>query len=479
MNNSVAPAVVPLPLSAPVAAAAVRPKRGLHPILVILAMMLVAVVLTHIVPAGDFDRRAGHVVAGSYHPLPKQNGLPALLATTPTVEANRPVRAAGIVAWFVAIPAGMVKSAPLFFMVMFVGGAFGLLRATGAIDAGIDRLLYRTGGNVYLLAAGLIALLACGSTFMGFSSEYIALIPVVLAVGRRLGLPNLFAPMVIALADFVGYTVSVTNPIVLGVAQPMAGVPMFSGLAARLVIFVTFLALAIGYVLLRLHRLPRLEHVPTAARLTARQSAVLVALVVAGAGLVAGTARWGWESTQLAAAFLALGMVLAGIAGMRPAAAADAFLDGMKVMVLPCLLIGLASATGILLQASHVVDSIVQGIAGLIEGRDAGTVGAVLMAAEMVFGILIPSASAKAAVSIPILAPVAHLAGVDSQVTVTALLLGSGMTNMINPANPLLLAFLAAAGVRYGEWIRFIWPLFLAFTAISFVAIRLMTLSGG
>jgi uncharacterized ion transporter superfamily protein YfcC len=456
-----------------------RQQRGqLHPILVILGMMLVAAALTYVVPAGRFERVGKHVVAGSYRPVPKENGLAALLSPIPAVDTDTPARAAGAVAVFAAIPAGMVKSAPLFFMVMIVGGAFGLLRATGTIDAGVDRLLHLTAGNIYLLSAGLMTLLACGSTFMGFSSEYIALIPVVLAVGKRLGLPALFAPMIIALADFVGYTVSVTNPIVLGAAQPLAGVPLFSGLLVRLSIFLIFLTLAIGYVLFQLRRAPKVDYTPDATRLSRRQTGVLLTLVAGGVALITGTSLWSWESPQLAAAFIALGLALAVVAGMRPGAAADAFLDGMKGMLLPCLLIGLASATGILLQSSQIIDSIVQGIGSLIEGQGPGVVGVAMMAAEMVFGVLIPSASAKAAVSVPILAPIAHLSGVGGQVTVTALLLGSGMTNMINPANPLLLAFLAAAGVRYADWFRFVWPLFLAFTAVSFLAIYLMTITG-
>jgi uncharacterized ion transporter superfamily protein YfcC len=78
---------------------------------------------------------------------------------------------------FTAIPAGMVKGANLIFMVMFVGGMFGVMRRTGAIDAGVDRLLNLTSGNVYLLTSLLMVVLALGSTFLGFISEYLVVIP--------------------------------------------------------------------------------------------------------------------------------------------------------------------------------------------------------------------------------------------------------------------------------------------------------------
>jgi uncharacterized ion transporter superfamily protein YfcC len=458
----------------------IEPKRRgqLHPILIVLAMMVTAAVLTYLIPAGKFQRSDGMVVPGSYHLISKVNGLPALLAPKAPAETDSPARAAGVVALFAAIPAGMTKSASLIFMVMFVGGVFGVLRATGAIDAGVDRLLHLTAGNVYLLATGLILLLSCGSTFLGFSSEYVAIIPLVLMLGQRLGLPNLFAPAVVALADFVGYAASVTNPIALGVAQPLAGVPIFSGLLPRLGIFIVLFGVSLGYVLLYLRRLPKVDHIPESTRLTARQVGVLIALVLGGATLVIGTGIWSWGTPELAAAFIALGLLLAVVGGLRPGVAADAFVDGMKGMMLASLLIGLAGATAIILQSSQVLDSVVQGFAGLIRGQAHGVVADGMMAAQMMLGVLIPSVSAKAAVSIPVLTPIAHLARVSGQMTVTALLLGSGMTNMVTPTNPLLLAFLAISKVNYVEWLRFIAPLFVVLCIVSFSAIYAMSALG-
>ena len=455
-------------------------KRGghLHPVLIMLAMLLFIIALTHLIPAGKFQRQERQLVPGTYHSLPKVNGLPALLSPTPPAETDSPARAAGVVALFTAIPAGMTRSAGLIFMVTFVGGMFGVMRATGAIDAGVDRLLHVASGNVYLLTAGLMLLLACGSTFLGFSSEYLVIIPLVLGLGQRLRLPNLFAPAVVALADFVGYAASVTNPIALAVAQPLAGVPVFSGFLPRLGIFTVLFGLGLGHVLLYLRRLPKVEHIPEATRLSARQVCVLISLVLCGMALVAGTSVWSWGSPELAAAFIAISLVLAWVGGLRPGTAADAFLEGMKGMVLAGLLIGLASATAIILQSSQVLDSIVQGIASLIEGQAHGVVAASLMTAEMMFGVLMPSVSSKAAVSMPILAPIAHLSGISGQIAVTALLLGSGVTNMVTPTNALLLAFLAASKVDYLQWVRFIVPLFVVFCIVSFVALYLMTAVG-
>lgn len=269
-----------------------------------------------------------------------------------------------------------------------------------------------------------------------------------------------------------------TNPIALAVAQPLAGVPVFSGFLARLAIFAVLFGLGLGHVILYLRGLRKVEHIPETTRLSGRQSSVLISLVLCGMALVAGTSLWSWGSPDLAAAFIAISLVLALVGGLRAGAAADAFLEGMKDMVLAGLLIGLGGATAIILQSSQVLDSIVQGIASMIEGRAHGMVASGLMTAEMIFGVLMPSVSSKAAVSMPILVPIAHLSGISGQIAVTALLLGSGVTNMVSPTNALLLAFLAASKVGYLQWVRFIAPLFVVFCIVSFVALYLMTAVG-
>jgi uncharacterized ion transporter superfamily protein YfcC len=238
------------------------------------------------------------------------------------------------------------------------------------------------------------------------------------------------------------------------------------------------LGVGVGYVLVYLRRLPKVDHIPEPARLTGRQLGVLVSLVLSGAALVAGTALWSWESPELAAAFIAISVLLAGVGGLKPGAAADAFLEGTNAMLLAALVIGLAGATTVILQSSQILDSIVQGIASLLQGHGRGAVAMGLMMSEMIFGVLIPSAAGKAAVSMPILAPIAHLSGVSGQVTVTALLLGSGLTNMASPTNPLLLAILAISKVTYGEWLRFVAPLWGMLVAIGFAALYLMSTLG-
>lgn len=483
---SSSPASLPTSSPGPVEAAAAAPaaalprRKAAHPVLIMLGLMMVAILLTHLVPAGKFDRVDKRVVAGSYRQVEKINGVPALLATRPPAADDAPARASGVVALFTSITEGVANSSSLIFMVLFVGGMFGVIQATGAFDAGIDRLLHLTSGNIYVLTAGLMLLLACGSSFLGFISEYIAIVPVVAIAGRRLGLPDLFAPAVVGVGAKIGYAASVSNPVALAVAQPLAGVPVFSGLDIRLAIFTVMMVIGVGYVLLYLRRLPKraVDIGFDAAPLTRHQSAVLLGLLAGAVFLLVGARVWSWHSNEMAAVFIALSVVLAAAGGLRPGAAADAFIDGMKIMLLPALLIGLAGAVAVILQSSQVLDSIVEGLASVISGYVPGVVAMALMTAEMALDLTVPSLAAKAMVSLPILTPIAQLNGVSGQVTVTALLLGSGLNHLVSPTSPVLLALLAVSKVPYGEWLRFVVPLWAMLCVVGYGALLVMTMMG-
>jgi uncharacterized ion transporter superfamily protein YfcC len=395
----------------------------------------------------------------------------------PTAK-DKPAPAAGVVALLRSIPTGMIHAAGLIFMVTFAGGMFGVMRATGAVDAGVGRLLQLTSGNVYLLAVALMVVLALGASFMGFISEYLVLIPLVAVIGQRLESPSIFPAAVVGVSARIGYAASVTNPVALAVAQPLAGVPVFSGLLPRLIIFTVMLTLGIGYMLLHVRPWPKRRLLPDAKRLTRRQVGVLLCLVLGGAALLSGTRLWEWSNPELAAAFAALSVAPAIVGGLRAEAGADAFVDGMKSMLLAGLLIGLAGAVQILLQSSQVMDSIIKGVTSVVEGHTPGIVVTGLMASEMALDIFIPSISAKAAISMPILAPIAQLSGVTGQITVIAFVMGGGLMNMITPTSGLLHAYLSASNVSYGEWLRFIAPLFIALCVVAVASLFLLTALG-
>ena len=218
-----------------------------HALVMMLVIITASVALTYVIPSGQYQRTAnGLVIPGTYRVIPKDY-TGALLHPRQSGAAR--AYPASPVAVVTSIPSGMVAVASLIFMIMFIGGMFGVLRGTGAIEAGIERLLGVTRGNLALLVPLLMLILAAGSTFLGLISEYLVVIPIVLVLADRLGLDHLFATALVTVAAKIGYLTSVTNPLALVVAQPIVEVPVFSGAGFRLATFALYLPIGIWYVL--------------------------------------------------------------------------------------------------------------------------------------------------------------------------------------------------------------------------------------
>ncbi len=447
-----------------------RPRRRmLHPVMMMLGVIIAALALTYMVDSGHYQRKGKLVVPGTYQVLAKTHNAGALLATSVPAPTESRAAPASFISALNAVPRGMVKNSELIFMVMFIGGMFGVMRRTGVVDAGIDRLLEVTDGNVYVLAPLLMLLIGLGSTFLGFISEYLVIIPVLMVLAKRLGLSNLFAVALVAIAAKIGYIASVTNPLALAVAQPLVGVPLFSGMGMRLAVFVVFLPLGILYLM---HYVRRSGYVQapsrtTAGKLSPRHTAILIALALAGVALVLGTRDYHWHSIQLASFYVFLSVVIALLGGLDSRSASDAFVDGMKGMILAGLLIGLAASVELILQDSAVLDTLIHAVTSLAKEQSPAWVAQGLMGVQMFLDVFIPSVSGKAAVTMPIIGPIAQLSGVSGQTTILAFLLGGGLTNMVTPTSGMLLAYLATARVGYGEWIRFILPLFIVLFLLS------------
>jgi uncharacterized ion transporter superfamily protein YfcC len=450
-----------------------KPKGhgSLDPVLMMLVVLAIAIGLTWVIPSGTFDRKDRNVVPGTYHTIPKQRAPEYLIEQAPS--SDKQAYPVSLTALATAQPGGMKQSAGLIFMIMFLGGMFGILRASGAMDAAIDRLVAKTGGRVAILVPVLMIAISAGSAFLGLISEYLLIIPIMLALASRLGLSALFGLAVVAVAAKIGYLASVANPVALVIAQPIAAVPVFSGWWLRLMVWIVLLGIGILAVL-RLARSEGTGAPPIADhgdKLPPRQLAIVVSLACAVVVIVVGSTRYDWHDEAFGAFYIALGAFIAALAGMPPKAAAHAFIDGMKSMMLAALLVGMAAAVEIVLRDGRVLDTIIDALSGLASDKPPWLVGQALMAIEMVLTVLIPSTSAKAALSMPILVPIAQLNGVTGQSTVLAFLLGNGLMNMLSPTSGMLLAYLATGQVSYSTWARFILPLWVVLAVICFVVI--------
>lgn len=454
----------------------VKRRWALEPVMMMFIALAIGVLLTWVLPSGEYQRsgatEASPVIPGSYHTIPKTISAAALIQQPQSKTEAAPLSPGAI---FTSVPAGLVKSANLIFMILLLGGLLGVFRATGAFDAGIERLLGLTGGRVVVLTPVVMVILSAGSTFLGMITEYLIFIPVVIAIAERLGMSRLYGFTLLTLAAKVGYLTSVSNPLALLIAQPIVGVPVFSGALVRLTLWAIFLTLAILFVL-RMEPHPAKAAVFESKPLSGPHFLVIMIVCIALAILVYGSTALGWRDSQFATLYMVTALCVGLAYRMGARVGAHAFVEGMNSMTLAALLLGMARGVEIVLREGRILDTIIAYASAQVEHLSPILVAPIIMGLEMVLTLLIPSTSAKAALSIPILGPIGESVGVSGQTTVLAFILGNGLVNMFSPTSGMLLAFLAAGGISYGRWFRLILPLFGVFTLIAAVATMLAVL---
>ena len=426
--------------------------------------------MTYVVPAGEYDRHddaatgRSIVVAGTYHHVPAE-----------------PV---GLFGALVGIPRGIIDAASVIAFVFLVGGAFGVVDRTGALHEGIDWLVRRLGTRG-IVAIPIVSLaFATGGVLENMQEEIIALVPALLLLTQRLGFDATTAVLISLGAATVGSAFSPVNPFQVLIAQKVAHLPQASGSGFRTVALLLALALWIAGTMRYAQRTRKSvgvgapsDAVPSDAAPgdtvpRGRRGGLVIAIVLATfAFFVYGVLRLGWDFDQEAALFFAMGIAAGLVGGLRIAGTADAFIDGFRSMTLAALLIGVARGISVVMKEGHIIDTVVQALAAPLAKLPVGVAALGMMAVQAIIHVPVPSASGEAVLTIPILAPVSDLIGLSRQVTVLTYQYGAGLCELLTPTNGALMAVLAAANVRFEDWLRAATRITLVLAALGAVAI--------
>jgi uncharacterized ion transporter superfamily protein YfcC len=432
-----------------------------HTLVLLFAMIVAAVILTYVLPAGRFDRVENEhgrlqVVPGSY-------------TVTAEVEAPSPL------AVFTAVPRGLEAAAEIIFFVFIIGGAFAVLRGTGAIDAMLAAALRRLGHRPLLLVLGGMVVFVAGSSTIGMAEEYLPFVPVLVVLALALGYDAIVGVAIITIGYAIGYGVATINPFTVLIAQDVAGVTPASGLGFRLVLAAVFVPIGVHHVWRYATRVkrdpssslvadiapPAMEQPQGSQPLTGTHRLVLGSVVAALVLLVWGLTARGWYLVEMSAVFLALAVVIAVLGRMTPDRTAKLFGEGAAELTLTALLIGFARAIQVVLDDGGVIDTIVHGLSIPLQTLGPSLAAVGMFAVQSLTNLFIPSGSGQAYVTMPIMAPLADVVGVSRQVAVLAYQFGDGFTNILVPTNPVIIGILAIAGVPYERWLRFVLPFML------------------
>ncbi len=442
-----------------------------HTLVLLFIMIVVAYVLTWILPAGTFemvtnDHGRDVVVPGTFRLLDAVASLPV---------------------WsiFMVIPRGLEAAQGIIFFVFIIGGSLAVIRTTGSIDAALAKLLTRFGNQPALLILMGMLVVAVGSSTIGMSEEYIPLTGILLALCVGMGMDAIVAVAILIVGSGIGYGVAALNPFTVLVAQEVAGLPPTSGIEYRLAISAPFFLIGFYHVWRYARKIredasaslvsdiseAQIEETVEHPELSGRHMAILWITVGTLALLVWGISQHGWYFVELGAVFAGLAIVTGLVAGLSLDKIARAFTAGAAELTGTALLIGFARAIELMLTDGQVMHTVINGLATPLEGVGTELAASGMLVIQSIFNFFIPSGSGQAYVTMPLMAPIADIVGLTRQIAVMAYQMGDGFMNMIIPTGPVLMGILGMANVPYGRWFKFIWPLALQLIIAGSVAL--------
>ena len=460
-----------------------------HVFTLLTGVILFCSILTYFLPSGTYEREERTygelsrtvVIPGTFEALPKRITPRGVLIGDPGGPGI--ANPTSVLGFLTAIPRGMESAADIIFFIFIIGGVFGILQRTGTINAILQALLRRFKDSGPLLTVIIMTGIAIGGSTLGMGEEFIPLIPVFLIVSHQLGYDRIYGLAMVMLAADVGFAAATTNPFTVQIAQGIAEVPLGSGIGFRLIFLVVSLSWTIAYLLRYGRRIkkdpsrslmagleedvppPAFEPVP----LRRRHLGVVVSSVVIFVAIIYAVQTQGWWLAEMGGGFLAMGFAAAAIARLSLQETAKAFVKGTEDMVVAALVVGFAKGIQVVLEDAYVMDTLIFSAAALLQSLPNALAAEGMLIFQSILNFFIPSGSGQAAVTMPLMAPLADVLGLTRQTAVFAFTCGDGFSNTIVPTSAVLMAMLGLARIPYDRWLRFMLPLFLQLMAIAAV----------
>lgn len=464
---------------------------------------------------------------------------------------------------FSALYNGFRDKSDIIAFILIIGGAFWIMNKSRAIDTGIMAFLRFTkrlehngfirkiGVNNIIITLVMILFSLFGSIF-GMSEETIAFTLIIIPLAISMGYDSIVGVCMVYVAAHIGFSGAMLNPFTIGIAQGIAGVPVFSGIGYRAVCWVILTIIGIVFVLLyakkvkknptssimydedaywRNNRAQDVENIqyytpkkawwvfafigivlvvfailypmttlkigdmdkPTA-NIDAIKTATLPLLPIGAAlfliigffalrksvhyfiltllfgtvyYLIIGVLGYKWYIMEIATLFLFMGIASGFSIDKSASDIAKLFIEGMGDILSAAAIVGLAAGIVIVLKAGGVVDTILYGLSKSMSNLNQIVSTEIMYGIQTLLNIVIPSGTAKASITMPIMAPFSDLIGISRQTTVMAFQFGDGFTNMITPTSGVLIATLGVARIPWEKWVRFIWKFILILIVVG------------
>lgn len=425
-------------------------------ILVIFILMVACYILTLIIPAGEYQR------------VPDENGN--LMIDTEGgftyTEGNLPFWK-----WLLSpiLVLGAEGNGALIAVIAFllvVGGIFTSLDRCGLMRYMLNKMAFRFGGVRYRLMAIITLFFMALGAMVGSFEECVPLVPIVVALAVRLGWDRFTGIGMSLLSVGCGFASGICNPFTVGVAQQLAGLPMFSGVWLRAIAFVLIYALLFTFLYFHAKKVesPISSDVDEEFVADKKMDCGTICFTsILGLGiltvLLAGFIPALQDLTMVivAVTFLVAGVAATLVSGMSGKELIKSSLSGILSILPAVLMILMASSIKYTLQEAGVLDTILHGAVGLAETLPRWLIILFIYLIVLVMNFFIPSGSAKAFMLIPLIVPMAQIFGISTQLCIVAFAFGDGFSNVFYPTNPALLISLGLADVSYNDWFKWSW----------------------
>lgn len=497
-------------------------------IVIVFSIIILASMLTWIVPGGQYDRQTIKV-----------NGVERTVIVNETFKNvdSHPQT------WqiFSAFYKGFVNMSHIIVFILMIGGAFWIMNETRSIDIGIlsflnltkrfekYKLIRMLGVDNIIMVFIMIIFSAFGAIF-GMSEETLAFTIIFVQLSIRMGYDSLVGIGLCYFAAHVGFAGAILNPFTIGIAQGLASVPLFSGIEYRVLCWLIFTFVSIVFVLWYARRVKKnpeksimfkedeywrkrsesdvekiTYYTPTSAWVVGAVLFVIMAvysfyypstalrvglttvngpfipvltLLFAVSSvfalrkslhffvlnilaftifyLVLGVLGYDWYIMEIAALFLAMGVFTGFAAGKKNSEITRLFQEGVKDIVSAALVVGFAGGIIAILNDGQIIDTVLHSMSNSLKGTGELTAVTIMYGFMSFLNLIITSGSAKAALTIPIMAQFSDIIGLSRQATIMAFQFGSGITDMIAPTSGVLIGVLGIAKVPYAKWVKFV-----------------------
>lgn len=454
-----------------------------HTYVLLFSFIIIAAILSWIVPAGEFER----VMVGEREII------------NPDSFAHVASNPQGIFEVLKSIPRGFARTQDISYFLFVTGGSFLIINKTGMIESALSRVVSSLKGKEALVIPVVVLIMGLAGSTIGLSEETIVFIALGVSLARAIGYDSLIGVGMIGLGAGVGFTSGFMNPFSVGVAQSIAELPLFSGIELRLVLFTVLWIVTSLYLIIYGKRVKAdlTNSIVYDEEMKARNHAdfqdlntteniefttkqkIIAAVFVGGFVVIAyGVMSLGWFITEIGAVFLGMGLISGLIYGMRPGDLADNFIEGAKDMMYAALIVGLAQSLVIIMEDAMILDTLINGLTGAISNLPSVLSAAGMYVVQIIINFFISSGSGQAAVTMPIMVPLADALDVTRQTAVLSYQLGNGFLDSIMPMSGILMAQLAIADIPYKKWVKFAMPLMGIWLAIGLVFIIFAQLVG-